>query len=520
MPNNPTNQNDVIKFPEFNPFKLSTYVPAYQYWCGPDWSAGQRIYGKLTREQKEAPVGQVFVNGEYKSSQLDTACKAHDIRYNDAIGASNEAYQILQADILLMQDIANFDWSLMTPTERTYTTLLATSFTLKLAAIDTTTSAFEALKNQAASLASTLFSNPEFRNEFQLSNPFVDGFGSSMSGGFDPNGNIFLNFSKTLTNGSSTAENKTLNATFLGQDVSSMFNTDFQSNADKFSLKPDFSLTTTNPSGNQTTSPVTLHHGNKLPQLANSGMIATDAVYVDANGNPVSLYNSLFVAKDSELGTFTLIKNNIYTPLKDGTLVAVNAVINVIDSATTSLISFINHQIEGIFEPIFKELFSTDDSTKDTNGDNAAQRLAGKILADLIQGKDITQIANDTTSQVLIQNLLSDASKKLAASIPTGPLGADTAAFVQGTIAGAVINFAIAVAADRRMDLSDRACSHSQEWQNGGQNALRFERIAGMSFAYPRDEYGTAAAKALTSAAANDNFSTMEKLKIKREVRL
>src|SRR3989338_10389507 len=138
MPNNPTNQNDVIKFPEFNPFKLSTYVPAYQYWCGPDWSAGQRIYGKLTREQKEAPVGQVFVNGEYKSSQLDTACKAHDIRYNDAIGASNQAYQNLHADILLMQYIAKFDWSLMTPTERTYTTLLATSFTLKLAAIDTT----------------------------------------------------------------------------------------------------------------------------------------------------------------------------------------------------------------------------------------------------------------------------------------------------------------------------------------------------------------------------------------------
>ena len=263
-----------------------------------------------------------------------------------------------------------------------------------------------------------------------------------------------------------------------------------------------------------------IKEGNKSLQLANSGMIATDAVYVDANGNPVSEYSALFKVEDDSGNIFTLVRDNIYTPLKDGTLIAVNAIINTIDSATTSLISFINHQIEGIFEPIFKELFSTDDSTKDTNGDNAAQRLAGKILADLIQGKDITQIANDTTSQVLIQNLLSDASKKLAASIPTGPLGADTAAFVQGTIAGAVINFAIAVAADRRMDLSDRACSHSQEWQNGGQNALRFERIAGMSFAYPRDEYGTAAAKALTSAAANDNFSTMEKLKIKREVRL
>src|SRR3989338_3561937 len=251
--------------------------------------------------------------------------------------------------------------------------------------------------------------------------------------------------------------------------------------------------------------------GDSYIKLADSGLIRSDAL------SP--LEEAIISLKDNDGNEFSIVKD-ILVPLKDGTLIAVHSVINVINSAPPSLISFINHQIEGIFEPIFKELFSTDDSTKDTNGDNAAQRLAGKILADLIQGKDITQIANDTTSQVLIQNLLSDASKKLAASIPTGPLGADTAAFVQGTIAGAVINFAIAVAADRRMDLSDRACSHSQEWQNGGQNALRFERIAGMSFAYPRDEYGTAAAKALTSAAANDNFSTMEKLKIKREVRL
>lgn len=219
--------------------------------------------------------------------------------------------------------------------------------------------------------------------------------------------------------------------------------------------------------------PVYAFSGDKSIQLANSGMIATDAVYVDSDGNPTSIYDSLFKTEDSNGNKVTFIQEGTEVQTKDGSFVSLAGIVNTIDSATSSLMDFINRQIDGIFEPIFKELFSTDDSTKDANGDTAAQRLAGKILADILEGKDITQIANDTTSQVLIQNLLKDASAKLASAIPTGPLGADTAAFVQGTIAGAVINFAIAIAADHRMD---------------------------------SDEYGTAAAKALASAALYKHF--------------
>lgn len=62
-----------------------------------------------------------------------------------------------------------------------------------------------------------------------------------------------------------------------------------------------------------------------------------------------------------------------------------------------------------------------------------------------------------------------------------------TGPFVQGTVAGAIINFAIAVVADHRMD---------------------------------SDEYGEAVAKALTSATANDNFPTIQRSKIKREARV
>ncbi len=206
--------------------------------------------------------------------------------------------------------------------------------------------------------------------------------------------------------------------------------------------------------------------GNSSSKLQNNEMVKLD------EETKAKIENGITTFKTEDGNEFSLVEDFL-VPLKDGTMVAVNAVINVIDSATSSLIGFINHQIEGIFEPIFKELFSTEDSTKDANGDNAAQRLAGKILADLIQGKDITDIAQDQVNSVLIQNLLKDASAKLASVIPTGPLGADTAQFVQGTVAGAIINFAIAVAADHRMD---------------------------------GDEYGEAAAKALTSAALYKHF--------------
>ena len=185
--------------------------------------------------------------------------------------------------------------------------------------------------------------------------------------------------------------------------------------------------------------------GNSLSKLQNNEMINLD------EATKTKIENSVITFKTQDGSEFSLVKD-ILIPLKDGTLVAVNTVINTIDSASSSLISFINHQIEGIFEPIFKELFSTDESTKDANGDNSAQRLAGKILADLIQGKDITQIANDTTSQILIQNLLKDTSEKLASVIPIGPLKVDTAKFVQGTVAATIINFAIAIAADHKMD--------------------------------------------------------------------
>ena len=251
-------------------------------------------------------------------------------------------------------------------------------------------------------------------------------------------------------------------------------------NASKTALEEKLQMSIPEKSVTELLNDYKIKSGNSASKLQNNEMINNDEAI------KTKIENGIITFKTQDGNEFSIVKD-ILVPLKDGTIASLNNLLNTINSTTSSLISFINHQIEGIFEPIFKELFSTDDSSKDVNGNNSAQRLAGKILADLIAGKDITQIADDTTSQILIQNLLKDASEKLASAIPTGPLQVDVAKFVQGTVAGAIINFAIAIAADHRMD---------------------------------SDEYGEAAVKALTSAAANDNFPTMQRLKIKREVRL
>lgn len=256
--------------------------------------------------------------------------------------SENPALGKLNADLDLLSKYQSFDWSAMDATDKTYASLMATTFTLKLAAIDTPTSAYEAIKNQAAALSSNIFSTPEFKQEFQLSNPFTDGFGNSVSGGFDGSGNILLNFSKTLSSGTDASSNKTLNATFLGKDVSSMFETDLD-----FSPKTDFSLTTTDSSGNQATSPVTIYQGDKLSQLANSGVAAPNSGYVDSAGNKVSSSDATLTIEDSDANLFTVIRDDVYIPLKDGTIAAANAVINTISSAKTNLVNFIETQAKG-----------------------------------------------------------------------------------------------------------------------------------------------------------------------------
>jgi Ca2+-binding RTX toxin-like protein len=293
--NNQNNQSfDKIHFTGFNPFDFTTYIPAYGNFAGPSWSGGKRVSGKLEDESFDRnQIAWVNLNGENKRSQIDTAAFDHDLAYNNSMGAEDEAYQVLKADVQLLKDVANADWSLMTASEKTYASLLVPAFTLKIAAIDTPTSAFETLKNEAKEISSEIFAKQEFKQEFQVSNPYTDGFGNSASGGFDQNGNILLNFSKNLSEGSASSSSKTLNATFLGKDISSIFDTDLD-----VSLQ-NLSLTTSDTIENSITSNVNLVKSDKIenlltkyslnPNISDYSNSIPTLIINDGNGNNFNL---------------------------------------------------------------------------------------------------------------------------------------------------------------------------------------------------------------------------------------
>ncbi len=70
-------------------------------------------------------------------------------------------------------------------------------------------------------------------------------------------------------------------------------------------------------------------------------MIANDVIYIDSNGNPVSEYLALFKVEDNSGNFFTLVRDKVWIPLKDGTTATLDTILNTIDSASNHLQSFL-----------------------------------------------------------------------------------------------------------------------------------------------------------------------------------
>jgi hypothetical protein len=147
--------------------------------------------------------------------------------------------------------------------------------------------------------------------------------------------------------------------------------------------------------------------GDKSVQLANSNLIATDAIYVDENNNPVSLYDSLFVGKDSQMNSFTILKNNIYTTLKDNTTSTLSSILNTIDSSIEITANFLTFQAQKTAEIILTKIKS----------DKYIDSLIGSVLADIILGEnDPKQISKNLAKgqlNSLIISLLDENIRKI-----------------------------------------------------------------------------------------------------------
>ena len=90
---------------------------------------------------------------------------------------------------------------------------------------------------------------------------------------------------------------------------------------------------------------ISAYEGDKYQQFVDSKLIATDAIYVDEKNNPVSFDEVFFVVKDSQLGDFTLVKNNIFTKLKDNSYASIDSIIDSIDQAKNAITNFVQNQV-------------------------------------------------------------------------------------------------------------------------------------------------------------------------------
>jgi len=147
-------QNGTVAIRGFNIFDPSSWVPTFGNWGGPGWSAGQRIDGQLSDVQLAVKAAVLpGPDGSIRPSPVDDAARTHDLAYNMASGQPNEALLKLQADLALMQSMAQLNWSSLNAQEAVYASMISLAFATKMAAIDSTDVAIQGIKNSIQTLA-------------------------------------------------------------------------------------------------------------------------------------------------------------------------------------------------------------------------------------------------------------------------------------------------------------------------------------------------------------------------------
>ena len=153
---------------------------------------------------------------------------------------------------------------------------------------------------------------------------------------------------------------------------------------------------------------VTAYNTNAVVQLADSGMIATDAVYVDGNGNPVSVYDALFKVEDGNGNNFTVVRDNVYTTLNDGTTATVSSLAQMTQTATEVTEKFVNGYMSEA-----KALFTTGDGMASLISDVSAgleKGLAPEQIAKIVATKLVVKTA---MSQIKNEFILSESDQTL-----------------------------------------------------------------------------------------------------------
>jgi len=246
-----------------------------------------------------------------------------------------------------------------------------------------------------------------------------------------------------------------------------------------------------------------IFQGDKSIQLANSNLIASDAIYVDENNNPVSLYDSLFVGKDSQMKSFTIIKNNIYTTLQDNSKATLNSILNTLDSSIEITANFLTFQAQKTAEIILTKIKS----------DKYLDSLIGSVLADIILGEnDAKQISKNLAKgqlNSLVTSLLDENIRKIL--IDSGM----TTTQINNLVGPKAVNYAVTYdnSGNKIITAYDANGNLIGPTLNGTiyTAILNFAISAADSSGWSSEEYGTASANQNLNYHPKLNFNNNQK---------
>ncbi|MES2677874.1 MAG: peptidoglycan DD-metalloendopeptidase family protein [Pseudomonadota bacterium] len=163
-----------------------------------------------------------------------------------------------------------------------------------------------------------------------------------------------------------------------------------------------------------------------IKHYADSGMIGTDGFYyVDASGNELAgddLNNSVIKTEDESGNFFTLVKDNVFIPLKDGTLAAVESIIEMTQTAQVITEEFINGYVGQV-----TNLFTNPD---------AIAGLISDVATGIQRGDSPEEIAKFIATKLAVKQLLEQGSSIIKQQIQEALVdnAADIAAIESGNM--------------------------------------------------------------------------------------
>jgi Ca2+-binding RTX toxin-like protein len=167
---------------------------------------------------------------------------------------------------------------------------------------------------------------------------------------------------------------------------------------------------------------ISIKEGDSSTILANSGLVVGTLHYIDANGNVVLAGDAMTIIQDDNGNIFTIIKDNVYTPLKDGTLATVNTVIETLQSAQATAENFINGYMGQI-----NNLFTTPEGIAG---------LISDVATGIQRGDSPEEIAKFVATKLAVKQLLQQGSAAIKQQIQELLAGnaADQAAIESGNL--------------------------------------------------------------------------------------